>query len=95
MGKGGYVYIITNDRKTVLYTGVTSNLARRIYEHKTHQIPGFAKKYTAHRLVYYEVHDGIKSAIAREKYIKGKTRAKKIVLIENQNKNWIDLSNCV
>ena len=95
MEKGGYVYIITNDRKTVLYTGVTSNLARRIYEHKTHQIPGFTKKYNVHRLVYYEAHDDIESAITREKYIKGKTRAKKIMLIENQNKNWIDLSNNV
>ena len=86
-----YVYIITNKNDTVLYTGVTNNLYRRIYEHKTKLINGFTKKYNIIKLVYYEIFYDIENAILREKQIKGGSRAKKIKLIEGINKGWKDL----
>ena len=87
-----YVYIVTNKSKT-LYTGVTNNLIRRIYEHKNKLIDGFTKKYNITILVYFESHHTINDAIAREKQIKGWVRKKKIELIESTNKNWSDLSD--
>ena len=91
MGKQGYVYILTNYNNTTLYTGVTSNLVKRIWEHKNQVADGFSKKYKLHKLVYYEISDSIEVAINREKYIKGKTRQYKVNLIEKNNKEWKDL----
>ena len=86
------VYIMTNQHNTVLYTGVTGNLLRRVYEHKEHSVKGFTKKYNVTKLVYYEVCDDAYNAIAREKQIKAGARRKKIALIESMNKEWRDLS---
>jgi putative endonuclease len=86
-----YVYIMTNKSRT-LYTGVTNNLERRVYEHKNKLIPGFTSKYNITKLVYYESGDDISVAIAREKQIKGWLRVKKIALIESVNPEWNDLS---
>ena len=89
--KQGYVYILTNIANTVLYIGVTSNLQKRIYEHKNKLVDGFSKNYNLNKLVYYEVSDSILSAIQREKYLKGKKRQFKINLIETLNPEWKDL----
>lgn len=89
--KQGYVYILTNSRRTVLYTGVTSDIVKRIFEHKSKLTDGFTKKYNVDRLVYYEFFDDIESAITREKQIKGGSRKKKIDLIERMNPGWNDL----
>jgi putative endonuclease len=86
-----YVYILANASKT-LYTGMTNDLERRIYEHKHKIIPGFAKRYNLTRLVYFEDTTEVKQAIAREKEIKGWVRKKKIALIESTNPGWDDLS---
>ncbi|MCL9684932.1 GIY-YIG nuclease family protein [Legionella maioricensis] len=86
-----YVYLITNKYNKVLYTGVTSDLIRRIYEHKHKMQKGFTQKYNIDRLVYYEVCGDIMSAIAREKQIKGWSRKKKNDLINTLNPNWDDL----
>ncbi|MEN6350678.1 MAG: GIY-YIG nuclease family protein [Syntrophomonas sp.] len=91
MGKDYYVYILTNYTNTVLYTGVTNNLLRRVYEHKEKIADGFTKKYNINKLVYYEVFNDIKFAIEREKQIKGGSRKKKIELIDGFNKDWEDL----
>ena len=91
MGKKGYIYIITNYTNTTLYVGVTSNLYKRIWEHKNKVVEGFSKKYNLNKLVYYEVADDIETAINREKYLKGKSRRYKINLIKSINKDWIDL----
>ena len=86
-----YVYILTNKTKTVLYTGVTNNLQRRIYEHKNKLIDGFTKRYNVDCLVYYEATPDIKSAIMREKQIKNLLRSKKEDLINKVNPNRDDL----
>jgi putative endonuclease len=86
-----YVYILTNRSKT-LYTGVTNDLIRRVYEHKQKLIPGFTQKYNIDRLAYYEDTVDVTAAIAREKQIKGWLRVKKIALIESMNPEWRDLS---
>ena len=87
-----YVYIMTNAHKTVLYTGVTNNLRRRVFEHKNHLDKGsFTDQYNCEYLIYYEATTDVESAIAREKQIKGWTRNKKIRLIESKNPNWYDL----
>ena len=86
-----YVYIMTNGKRT-LYTGVTNNLYRRVYEHKEKLIPGFTKRYNIDYLVYVESTSDIVAALTREKQIKGWTRAKKISLIESSNPEWRDLS---
>ncbi len=91
MQKKAYVYIMTNKRNTVLYTGVTSNLIKRVYEHKKKLVEGFTKRYNLNKLVYYEVFDDILSAITREKQIKAGSRKKKIDLVESVNKEWQDL----
>ena len=82
---------MTNKSGT-LYTGVTNNLERRVFEHKTHLIEGFTKKYKISKLVYFEATSDIKVAIMREKQIKGWKRKKKIALIESMNPGWKDLS---
>ena len=87
-----YVYIMTNKSKT-LYTGVTNNLERRVYEHKKKIIPGFTSKYNIDKLVYYEITPDVKIALLREKQIKGWLRSKKIALIESINPKWNDLSS--
>ncbi len=87
-----YVYILRNKTNTVLYIGVTVNIQRRIYEHKNELLEGFTKKYHVHYLVYYEMYQNIKDAIAREKQLKGWTRIKKVNLIESMNPMWRDLS---
>ena len=86
-----YVYIITNIART-LYTGMTSNLPRRVWEHKTRFEPGFTSRYKLNRLVYYEVTSEAGAAIQREKQIKGWLRKKKIALVETVNPEWRDLS---
>jgi putative endonuclease len=86
-----YVYIMTNRSKT-LYTGVTNDLTRRVYEHKNKMIDGFTKKYNITKLVYFEETNDILSAITREKQIKGWLRSKKIALIGSVNPKWEDLS---
>jgi putative endonuclease len=86
-----YIYILTNQANTVLYTGMTNDLKRRIYEHKTKTIPGFTQKYNLTRLVYYEVFDTAHAAISREKQIKAGSRKKKLDLINAGNPNWKDL----
>ena len=86
-----YVYIMTNKSRT-LYTGVTNDIVRRVYEHKKKLIDGFTKKYNITKLVYYVATDDINSAIMREKQIKGWLRKKKIALIESINPEWKDLS---
>ena len=85
------IYIMTNRTDNVLYTGVTSNLKKRVYEHREKMIEGFTKKYNTHKLVYYEVFQDMANAIAREKQIKGMSRQKKIDLITAVNPDWIDL----
>jgi putative endonuclease len=81
---------MTNKSGT-LYTGVTNNLMRRVFEHKHHLIEGFTRKYNITRLIYYEVTDDVRLAIRREKQIKGWVREKKIALIDSMNPEWKDL----
>ena len=87
-----YVYIVTNRHNTVLYTGVTNDLRRRVYEHKDGLGGGFTSRYNVGKLVYYEVTGDVHAAIAREKQIKGGSRTKKIDLIERMNPEWKDFS---
>ena len=91
MSKEYYVYIMTNKSRT-LYTGVTNDLMRRVYEHKNKLVKGFTSKYNIQFLVYYESTSSIHSAIEREKQIKGLLREKKIALIDSLNPEWKDLS---
>ncbi len=91
MSKQYYVYIMAS-RSRALYTGVTNDLQQRVYQHQHHVSPGFTSRYDVTRLVYYEVTRDIRSAIAREKQIKGWLRAKKVSLIESVNPRWEDLS---
>lgn len=86
-----FIYIITNFENGTLYTGVTNDLVRRIYEHKNKLVDGFTKKYDLNKLVYYEIFDTIDTAIYREKQIKGGSRKKKLDLINKFNKSWDDL----
>lgn len=86
-----FIYIITNFENGTLYTGVTNDLVRRVFEHKNKLAEGFTKKYDLTKLVYYEVFDSIEYAILREKQIKGGSRKKKLMLINNFNKEWKDL----
>jgi putative endonuclease len=89
--KSYYVYILTNRSKT-LYTGFTSNLEQRIWQHKNHVFGGFTDRYDIDTLVYYETYSTVQRAIAREKEIKGWTRARKMQLIVSENPGWRDLS---
>ncbi len=87
-----YVYIMSSYRGT-LYTGVTNDLARRVYEHRHKLADGFTKKHDVSKLTYYEATDDVGSAIAREKQIKGWLRKKKVALIESMNPKWVDLAD--
>lgn len=92
MDKGGYVYILTNKHNTTLYTGVTSDLRGRLWDHKTKFYPkSFSARYNLNKLVFFEVYGDIEQAIATEKYIKGKSRAFKEQLIEKTNPEREDL----
>ena len=87
-----YVYILTNSHRNVLYTGITNDLVRRVYEHKHHLDKGsFTAKYNVEYLVYYEVTSDVKTAIEREKQIKGWNRKRKNQLVESTNPDWLDL----
>ncbi|HHE40524.1 MAG TPA: GIY-YIG nuclease family protein [Candidatus Cloacimonetes bacterium] len=89
--KYSYVYILSDVNNKILYTGVTSDLLKRVWEHKNHVVEGFTQRYNVTKLVYYEEGEDIYSAISREKQIKGKLRKKKIALIEKVNPKWRDL----
>ena len=91
MHTASYVYLLTNKHNNVLYTGVTNDLIRRIYEHKAKLVKGFTQKYNLDRLVYYEACDNIVLAIEREKKIKGWSRQKKNDLVNALNPSWDDL----
>jgi len=91
MNKQYYVYILANKNNSVLYTGVTNDLVRRVYEHKEKLVEGFTKKYHINKLVYYEVFRDIENAILREKQIKSGSRADKVRLILSINGQWRDL----
>jgi predicted GIY-YIG superfamily endonuclease len=86
------VYMLASKRNGTLYIGVTSNLPQRMYQHREALVEGFSKKYKVKLLVYFEVCGDMRSAIAREKSLKGITRAKKIELIESANPDWVDLA---
>lgn len=85
------VYILAGKRNGTLYVGVTSNLAKRVWEHKNHFVPGFTKRYGIDILVWYEMHERMDSAIAREKALKEWKRSWKLQLIEQSNPQWRDL----
>jgi putative endonuclease len=87
----GYVYLLTNRGNTVIYTGVTNDLKKRVYAHKHKLAEGFTKKYNVTKLVYYEIFDTVEEAIAREKQIKAGSRAKKLALITSMNPKFKDL----
>ena len=91
MSKVGYVYIVANMKRGIMYIGVTSNLVGRAWQHKSGVIDGFSKKYRTRRLVYFEAFDEISDAIAREKELKKWRRPWKIELIEKDNPGWDDL----
>ena len=85
------VYIMANRLKGTLYTGVTSNLIQRVYQHREAVVPGFTTRYGCKLLVWYEAHETMESAILREKQIKAGSRAAKLDLIEASNRDWLDL----
>jgi putative endonuclease len=89
--KIGYIYFLTNWTNVVLYIGVTSDLIRRISEHKSQALSGFTKTYQLKKLVYYEIYDDIKDAIVREKQLKRWARSKKNALVDKTNPGWDDL----
>ena len=89
--KNYYVYILSSKRNGTLYTGVTSDIVKRVYEHKQKVVEGFTKSYDVHILAWYEIHDSAESAINREKQIKKWKRVWKLKLIEKDNPEWIDL----
>jgi putative endonuclease len=90
-----YVYILTNYTNSVLYTGVTNDLIRRVYEHREKLVKGFTQKYNVNKLVYYEATEDVLSAIAREKQIKAGSRQKKLDLINGFNPQWNDLYSSI
>lgn len=91
MQKEYYTYMLASKKQWVIYVWVTSDIIKRIYEHKQGVIEGFTKKYFVKNLVYYEIYSSVYDAIAREKQLKAGSRNKKIELIEKENKNWEDL----
>jgi putative endonuclease len=92
MPKQYFTYIMTNQHNSVLYTGITHDLAGRVWQHKEGKIEGFTKRYNIDKLVYYESYADVNEAILREKQIKGWLRSKKVSLIEEDNESWEDLS---
>ena len=95
MNKQPAVYVLASKWNGTLYIGVTSNLAKRIWEHKNNMVEGFTKRYTVHRLVWYELHDSMESALTREKQLKNWKRKWKMELIEKKNPKWLDLYNTI
>ena len=93
MNKQYFVYMMANERNTVIYTGIKNDLKKRVYEHKEKLIIGFTSKYNINKLVYFEIFDNPELAISREKQIKAGSRANKIKLIEGMNNQWKDLFN--
>ena len=93
MNKQYYVYILSNQKNTVLYIGVTNDLIRRIYEHKNKLVDGFTKRYNVYKLVYYEIFADSYHAIEREKQLKGGSRKRKYELVNGFNPEWNDLYN--
>ena len=91
MGRRGYVYILASQKNGTLYTGVTSDLPKRTWEHREGVVEGFTKRYGCKLLVWYELHSTMEYAIAREKQVKAGSRKKKLALIEAQNPQWRDL----
>ncbi|MDR2239871.1 MAG: GIY-YIG nuclease family protein [Zoogloeaceae bacterium] len=91
MNKQPCVYLLASGKNGTLYTGVTSNLIGRIWQHRTHAVEGFSKRYNITRLVWYELHPTMESAILREKRIKKWNRAWKVELINKENPSWRDL----
>ena len=91
MEKQPAIYIMASQRNGTLYVGVTSNLVKRVWEHKSDLVEGFTRRYGVHMLVYYELLDSMEAAITREKQLKAGSRAKKLRLIENMNPGWNDL----
>ena len=89
--KNYYVYILSSKRNGTLYVGITSDIIKRVYEHKNDLVEGFTKKYGVHNLVWYEIHESVENAIRREKQIKKWKRLWKIELIERDNPDWMDL----
>ena len=95
MEKKGFVYILFSEKNGTLYTGVTSNLVKRVYEHKQKLVDGFTKKYNVDKLGYFEIYESIEQSIEREKQIKAGSRKKKIDLIEKENPSWKDLYSSI
>ena len=90
-----YVYILTNNSNRVMYIGVTNNLKRRVFQHKSKMVEGFTKRYNIDKLVYFEYFSNINSAIKREKVLKGWKRERKNKLVEVKNPEWKDLSEVI
>ena len=95
MNKQPAVYILASKRNGTLYIGVTSNLVKRIWEHKNNTVEGFTKQYSVHRLVWYELHKTMEAAILREKRLKNWKRSWKLKLIEDKNPEWKDLCKTI
>ena len=95
MNKQPAVYILASKRNGTLYIGVTSDLVKRVWQHKNNMVEGFTKRYGVHQLVWYEVHENMESAIEREKRLKEWKRKWKLELIEKSNPNWQDLYNTI
>jgi putative endonuclease len=95
MNKQPAVYILASKRNGTLYIGVTSDLIKRIWEHKNNIVEGFTKRYNVHQLIWYELHENMKSAITREKRLKNWKRKWKLELIEISNPKWIDLYDTI
>ena len=93
--ESSYVYILSNQRNTVLYVGVTSNLVKRVCEHKQKLVKGFTYRYNVNKLVFYEIFENIEAAIQREKQLKGGSRNQKLELIAKMNPDWKDLYNSI
>ena len=95
MNKQYYIYMMTNNGNSVIYVGVTGNLAKRVYQHREGLYEGFAKRYNVVKLVYYEVFSDATNAITREKQLKGGSRKRKIELITAFNPDWLDLYDTI
>ena len=95
MNKQPAVYILASKRNGTLYIGVTSDLVKRIWEHRENMVEGFTKRYNVHILVWYELHESMESAITREKRLKNWKRNWKLELIENSNPKWMDLYHTI
>ena len=93
--KSYYVYMMASKRNGTLYTGITSDLIKRVYQHKSGETPGFTSRYKVSRLVYYEIHMDVREAIRREKNIQSWKRNWKLRLIEEKNPNWNDLYEAI